>query len=316
MLVALAVTVGLAAAGCTLPGRVEGPVELTAVFDDVGDLVSGHSVQVADVRVGSIVGIELLDDYRAKVTMKVKDDLELPGNSTAVLRTTSLLGEKFIELRAPVEDEPEPCDADAAVLVDGSEVACTTEAPELEFVAEEAVSILASVAHEDLASMIETGAVGFGGRAAELGSLIDSLATVSGTLADQTENIVSIIDGLDRASATLAGGADRIDTLLVNLARTTEVLADNRELTLQTLRDLTRLAQAQNELVFEPYREDVERQVQQLDAILALVAERRGEVAILVDWLSEFVRKTPLGVPGDFAQIYGWFELPILEDGQ
>ncbi len=314
--VALLLVGAALAAGCSLPGRVEGPVELTALFTDVGDLVSGHSVQVADVRVGSITKIELLDDYRAEVTMKVKDDLELPGNSTAVLRTTSLLGEKFVELRAPVDGEAEPCDADPAVLVDGAEVACTTEAPELEFVAEEAVSILASVAHDDLASMLETGAVGFGGRAAELGSLIDSLAVVSGTLADQTENIVSIIDGLDRASATLAGGADRIDTLLVNLARTTEVLADNRDLTLQTLRDLTRLAQAQNELVFEPYRADVERQVQQLDAILALVAERRGEVAILVDWLSEFVRKTPLGVPGDFAQIYGWFELPILEDGQ
>ncbi|MDP1820702.1 MAG: MCE family protein [Acidimicrobiales bacterium] len=307
--------VGLAAAGCTLPGRVEGPVQLTATFDDVGDLVSGHSVQVADVRVGSIDKIELTDDYKATVTMKVKEGLELPGNSTAVLRTTSLLGEKFVEIRAPREGEEGPCDADPAILVHESSISCTAEAPELEFVAEEAVNVLAGVAHEDLATMIETGGVGFGGRAAELGSLIDSLSAVSSTLADQTGNIVSIIDGLDRASATLAGGSERIDALLVNLSRTTEVLADNRELTLQTLRDLTRMTQAQNELVFEPYRADVERQVQQLDAILALVAERREEVGILVDWLAEFTRKTPLGIPDDFAQVYGWFELPPLEDG-
>jgi ABC-type transporter Mla subunit MlaD len=102
----------------------------------------------------------------------------------------------------------------------------------------------------------------------------------------------------------------------VNLARTTEVLADNRELTLQTLRDLTRLAGAQNDLVFEPYREDLERQIQQLDAVLALVAERRSEVGVLVDWLARFAPRVPLGVPGDFALIYGWFEIAALEDGQ
>jgi ABC-type transporter Mla subunit MlaD len=160
--------------------------------------------------------------------------------------------------------------------------------------------------------LIETGSVAFGGRAAELGSVLDSLSVVTSTLADQTGDIVAIIDGLDQASATLAGGSERIDQLLVNLARTTEVLADNRELTLQTLRDLTRLATAQNEIVFEPFRDDIERQIRQLDGILAVVAQQRGEVGVLVDWLAQFSRKTPLGIPEDFAQVYGWFELALL----
>src|SRR3546814_20530829 len=90
-----------AMAGCSLPGQITGPVELTAVFDDVGDLVTGHSVQVADVRVGSITGIELTDDYRAKVTMEIKDALDLPADSEALLRTTSLQGEQVIQHQAP-----------------------------------------------------------------------------------------------------------------------------------------------------------------------------------------------------------------------
>ncbi|HJR24613.1 MAG TPA: MlaD family protein [Acidimicrobiales bacterium] len=317
-----------AAAGCSLPGQVEGPVELTALFTDVGDLVSGHSVQVADVRVGSVTGIDLTDDFCAKVTMKIKDDLHLPRDSSAILRTTSLLGEKFIELRAPEEDGTAGTDAARctgsapegegtdAELADGDTILHTRQAPELEFVAQEAVDVLAGVAANDLAALIETGGIGFGGRAVELTSLIDSLGTVSGSLAEGTEDIVAIIDGLDQATSTLAGADDRVDQLLVNLARTTEVLAANRELTLQTLRDLTRLAGAQNDLVFEPYRADLERQIGQLDAILALVAERRSEVAVLVDWLARFAPRIPLGVPGDFAQVYGWFEIALLEDGQ
>jgi phospholipid/cholesterol/gamma-HCH transport system substrate-binding protein len=327
---AVAVLLGLvvAAAGCSLPGQVEGPVELTALFTDVGDLVSGHSVQVADVRVGSVTGIELTDDFCAKVTMKIKDDLDLPRDSSAILRTTSLLGEKFIELRPPGPSGATGTDAarckgadgdsggDHDQLVDGDVVRHTQQAPELEFVAEEAVDVLAGVAANDLAALVETGGIGFGGRAVELSSLIDSLGTVSSSLADGTDDIVSIIDGLDKATSTLAGADDRIDQLLVNLARTTEVLADNRELTLQTLRDLTRLAGAQNELVFRPYRSDLERQIEQLDAVLALVAERREEVATLVDWLARFAPRIPQGVPGDFALVYGWFEVAALEDGQ
>ena len=76
------------------------------------------------------------------------------------------------------------------------------------------------------------------------------------------------------------------------------MLSDTRGLTLQTLRDITRLAKAQNDEVFTPYRAKVEQQVQQLDAVLDLVAQRRDEVGVLVDWLAEFVHRTPLGVPG------------------
>jgi len=310
LLVALAV--GLAAAGCSLPGRVEGPVELTAVFDDVGDLVAGHSVQVADVRVGSVTRIELTDDHRARVTMRVKDGLGLPANTQAVLRTTSLLGEKFIEL-GPPRDDGRPLPA-SGTLASGDELADTLEAPELEFVAEEAVQVLAGVVTDDLSAIIETGAIGFGGRASELASLVDSLGVVSATLAEQAGTIVTIIDALDRASATVAGGSDEIDRLLANLADATTVLADNRDLTLQTLRDLTRLAQAQNELVFAPFRDDLERQLAQLDQLLAIVAGQRQEVATLLDWLAEFTRRAQAGIPEDFAQVYAWVQLAPLDD--
>jgi len=314
----------VAGAGCSLPGRVGGPVELTAEFEDTSDLVVHHAVQVADVRVGSISGIELTDDYRARVTLEIKDDLELPADSVAVLRQTSLLGEKFVEIRPRTDDDdcgdaPRP----DGVLVDGATITCTIQAPELESVTEQAVEILSVVAAnrvEDLQTLIETGAVGFGGRAQELRALIDDLVTVSATLADQTSNIVAIIDGLDRAAGTLADGAPAVDGLLTNLAQATTVLADNREQALATLQELTRLARTQNDLVFEPYLEATMRQLEQVDAIVARVVEGRGEVGLLLDWLAEFVAQVPLAIPcrppvdatqpctgGDFAQVYAWF---------
>ena len=302
---------------CTLPGQVEGPVELTATFDDVGDLVSGHSVQVADVRVGSVTGIELTDDFHATVTMRIKDGLELPIDSIATLRTTSLLGEKFVELRPPAkgEEAEAAADCDGEVLVDGCRVLATQQSPELEFVAEEAVQVLGGVVANDLGTLIETGSIGFGGRAAELTSLIDSIAVVSATMANQSDSIVTIIDGLDQATATLAKGSTSVDALLVNLAQTTDVLADNRDLTLETLRSLTRLARAQNDIVLKPFGDDIRRQIEQLDALLGTITGQREEVGVLVDWLARFVGVAPKGIPGDFAQVYGWFVPAPTDEG-
>ena len=325
-IVACVAGAALAASGCSLPGRVGGPIEVIAVFDDVADLVVEHAVQVADVRAGSVTRIELTDDYTARVTMAIKDDLDLPADMVAVLRQTSLLGEKFIELRPFTATDEEACGTvphSPGDFESGSEVACTMRAPELEFVAEAAVELLSVVAQDsvtDLASIIRTGAEGFGGREAELRGLIDSLVTISATLSSQTGNLLAIIDGLDSATAALAAGAPELDALLVNLAEATQLLADDREQALATLEQLTRLARDQNQLVFVPYLEATTRQIEQLDAILQVVADGRGEVGSLLDWLDDFVRVIPLAIPcrppasatepcngGNFAQVYGWF---------
>lgn len=303
--VALLTILAVFATSCALPGNVTGSREISAMFDDVGDLVTGHSVQVADVRIGSVTDIELTDDYRARVTMSIKDDVFVPRESRALLRTTSLLGEKFIELRPIDEDDP----LAGTDLVDGDVIEESTEAPELEFVTERAVELLGSVVASDVATLVETGSVGFAERGPELRSLIEDLSTISGTLADQTDELVRIIDALDGATATLAEGAPDIDALLINLAETTGVLADSRDEAIDAVRELTRLAQIQNDTVFEPYLDVVDTQIKQLDAILAEVDRDQQQVADVLFWLARFSDQLPKAVPGDFAQVYGLLEV-------
>tara|TARA_R100000306_G_C4354829_1_gene132110 strand:- start:225 stop:1166 length:942 start_codon:yes stop_codon:yes gene_type:complete len=290
----------LLVSACSLPGTIQGSREVSAVFDDVGDLVVGHSVQVADVRIGSIVDIELTDDYQAEISMSIKDDVFVPVESRALLRTTSLLGEKFIELRPLDEDDPMA----GTDLVDGDVIAETATAPELEFVTEQAVEILGAVVSSDVATLIETGAVGFGGRTTELTSLVEDLSTVSGTLADQTDELVRIIDALDGATATLASSSGDLDELLGNLAETATVLADNRDVAIDAIRELTRLARVQNDNVFEPYLAEVDTQIKQVDAILAEVDRNQAQVAELLRWVAGFADQLPKAVADDFAQVF------------
>lgn len=286
-----------------------GTMTLTAVFEDVGDLVDGHAVQVADVRVGEITGIELTDDFRALVTMEVDASREIPKDSQALLRTTSLLGEKFIELRPNGDPLVGP------FLAEGDELAQAAEAPELEFVAEQAVRVLGGVVSTDLATLIETGAIGFGDRGEDLAALIDDVAVISATLADRTGAITRIIDQLGSTASTLDEGRGEIDALLVNLADTTQVLVDNRDRAVTALEELTRLARIQNEEVFQPHLADLDRQLDEVSAVLAEVAAASAEVTALLDWLAQFSGKVPLAIPNEFAQVYGWFVTPDQDAG-
>lgn len=295
----LAVVVALTVASALLMSCSGGRYTVTAVFDDVGDLQRLGSVQVADVRVGRISRIELTEDFRAKVSLAIDDGRRIPRQSVAYVRTTSLLGEKFVELR-PVGDP-----AAGPYLGDGDAIAKTAEAPELEFVAGQAIEVLGGVVGADVASIVRTGAEGFGGRGPELRSLIEDLATMSSGLAARTDEIQRIITNLDQATSTLAGGAPALDQLLVRFAETSKVLSDNRDRTLAALQQLNRLAAAGGP-VLHAYYDEIDQQVKQVDAIVAAVATRTGEIDALLSWLNRFVLGVPKVIPGEFTQIYMW----------
>lgn len=291
--------VAVAVVGAALSGCAGGGTVVTATFDDVGDLQTRGGVQMADVRIGTIAGIRLTKDFRAEVRLRLNDGVQVPKASTALLRTTSLLGEKFVELRPTGDPAAGPYLADGDVLND------TGEAPELEFIAQEAVTVLGAVNADDVATMIRTGAEAFGGRQAELHSLLSDLSTISHTLAERTRSITAIIDNLDSTALTLANGADEIATLFTNLATTSQVLADNRQRAIGALDRLTTLVDNQNRIL-DRYRNDIDKQIKQIDAIVAVAATQTEEVGRLVDWLNKFVKALPQVIPGEFTQIFMW----------
>jgi phospholipid/cholesterol/gamma-HCH transport system substrate-binding protein len=84
----------------------QGPaVTLVAHFDDVGGLTDRSPVRLAGVTVGRVTGIELDEDLRAKVTLRVQSDVLLSIDTAAAIRTSGLLGDQFVALEPGAEDE-------------------------------------------------------------------------------------------------------------------------------------------------------------------------------------------------------------------
>src|SRR3546814_12045334 len=95
-LLSLALVLALAAVACDVQtaSAPTGDLDLYATFDDVQDLARGHFVEMSDVPVGSVAGLDLAG-YRVRVQLALAADVDVPRGTRVVTRRTSLPGATY-----------------------------------------------------------------------------------------------------------------------------------------------------------------------------------------------------------------------------
>jgi phospholipid/cholesterol/gamma-HCH transport system substrate-binding protein len=71
--------------------------EIDAMFSNSGGLKSGSDLVIAGVNVGSVKSI-VLDNYQARVTLNVSENIKIQEDAIASIKTKGLIGEKFVEI--------------------------------------------------------------------------------------------------------------------------------------------------------------------------------------------------------------------------
>lgn len=71
---------------------------LYARFDVIGGLKPRAQVSIGGVRVGQVEAIELSEDYRPRVRLRLDRNLRLPEDTSAAILTSGLLGDQYLEL--------------------------------------------------------------------------------------------------------------------------------------------------------------------------------------------------------------------------
>ena len=71
---------------------------ISTIFPSAGGLKQGVSVEIAGIQVGRVARIELYDNHQALVTLAIQDGLRLPSDSTAFVRASGILGDKYVEI--------------------------------------------------------------------------------------------------------------------------------------------------------------------------------------------------------------------------
>lgn len=95
--------------------KVEGYV-ITAAFSDVGNLPDGADVRLSGVKIGTVLGIELNDDYQAVVRMSIKDHVQIGADSAAAIESDGLLGDKYLSIKPDFVSEALPHDGTGQIF--------------------------------------------------------------------------------------------------------------------------------------------------------------------------------------------------------
>ena len=301
LLVSLAL--GLGAMSCAGAGGRR----ISAEFVDVGDLVPRANVQQSDAVVGSIRSIDLEDrhgQWLAKVTMQVNDQATLNQGMRAIVRSTSLLGEKYVDLVAAPEGAPTL--GENAVIP----AANTAKAPELEQVFSQLGAILQTGALEDLAKITSASAMILEGQEDSFGRVLDGTANLIASVRAQKDALAQALDDLASASGTLAADRGTLDRALVTSDKALKIVAGQQseldDLVVQLdklggpLADLTRKHQA-----------DTDSQVKSLNAIVPKLYEMRNTLDHAVKQLPPFTKRFAAAAPGDYVQLDVDIEAPV-----
>jgi phospholipid/cholesterol/gamma-HCH transport system substrate-binding protein len=221
-----------------LPGGTdvgEDPITVTVQFQDVLDLVPKSTVKVNDVSVGQVKEIEL-EGYHANVTLELRNDTELPENTVAEIRQTSLLGEKFVSL-GPPETGAEGTLGDGEVIP----LERTGRNPEVEEVLGALSLILNGGGVAQLKTIAQELNKAVTGREDDVRSVLSQIDTFTSELDANKAQIVDAIEALNRLALSAREQEDNIDLALEELPSALTSIDGQRQ-------DLVRMLQALNQL--------------------------------------------------------------------
>ena len=104
--------------------KSEAGYKVVASFEQVAGVGIGSDVRIGGIKVGTIIAQELdQKTYRPILTFNIKNDIELPYDTSAEIVSESLLGGKYVSLVPGADEE---------MLGDGDEIEFTQSAINIE----------------------------------------------------------------------------------------------------------------------------------------------------------------------------------------
>lgn len=265
---------------------------LEATFDDVHELAPRHMVQTADVPIGSVADIELTDDFKSKVTLRVRSGTGLPDEVRAEVRKTQVLGEYYVDL-IPLSDDGQ--------LHEGSVVE-TGAVEGLESLVGEGADLLAYLAADQISAAVYAGATTFGGRGSTFGSMLTSLEQWITRYGTREVDVVRLIDSFDELLQVITPDREWATEALAALAENQEAFNQENERLLDALEDVRRLALV-SERIMSEHREESETFWRVFRQFLEQITRIDGALS---GWLHHWPMHNihvPNAIRGDHAQL-------------
>jgi phospholipid/cholesterol/gamma-HCH transport system substrate-binding protein len=316
---ALVLLAGLGVAACEwrganslpLPGTEgggPGAYTIQAQLPDVNNIERNSRVRVGDVTVGNVTKIER-QGWHALLTMTINGDVDLPGNSTATIGQTSLLGSLHVELAPPKNVAPEgKLHAGSLIPLSSGSAYPSTEQTLA------AVSLLLNGGGiGQIQEITQVLSSAFAGREDDLRSLIGQLDTFVSYLNDQTGDIIAATDSLNNLVGQIAAQKPVVDKALKTLPDALSVLKDQRSNFADALDQLGKFSALAADSVNQT-KENLVKELKDVGPVLQSLADAGPALTRSLDFFSTYPFPKPSlskWLRGDYANLTAVIDLTL-----
>ncbi|WP_199178188.1 MlaD family protein [Mycobacterium hubeiense] len=208
-----------------LPAPVAGgeSYTLTAVFSNALNLPANAKVRLYGADIGEVESVEA-KDFTAHVHMRVASDAPLYAGATSELRSATLLGDVFVQIKPDPNQAP-----DAPRLRDGDTIPLTSTAaaPTVEELLNSMAMLVNGGTVGHLVKTLNGAGRALGGRGEKVNALLQQTRTLLSRMTARSAQLNEALHRTSEMSAAMAARRGTLDQALSAGAPAVAVIADN-----------------------------------------------------------------------------------------
>lgn len=249
-----------------------------ALFTEAGGLSVGNDVRLSGMRVGAVTAVSL-DKGKAKVTFTLPSAITLGADTTAHIRTGTLLGERILTLESAGSARLRP-----------SEVIPVSRTSSPYSLTEAVSDLTTNTAGTDTAGInqaLDTLASTIDQIAPRLGPAFDGVSRLSRSLNDRNETLRALLDSASSVSGVLADRSQQLNTLILSANDLIGMLDDRRQAIVSLLASVSALSRELSGLVADN-EQTLAPTLQKLNSVTAMLEKNRDNIAKALPGLAKY----------------------------
>ncbi|MDR3665064.1 MAG: MCE family protein [Mycobacterium sp.] len=254
-------------------------VRYQAEFTEAGGIAQGNQVTMSGIKIGTVTGIALRDG-NALVTFTAKGKYPLGSQTTAHIRTGSLLGERVLTLESAGPGTMRPND-----------VIPTTRTSSPYSLTDAVGELTSNTAGTDTASLnqsLDTLSSTLDQIAPKLGPTFDGLSRVSRSLNSRNESLGSLLKSAADVTSVLSQRSGQLNTLILDANDLLGVLNDRREAIVALLANTSAVSKQLSGLVHDNQKE-LAPTLERLNRVTEVLEKNRDNITKILPDMRKFM---------------------------
>ena len=249
-----------------------------ALFSEAGGLATGNDVTVSGIKVGTVSSIEL-DNGDALVGFTIDSKYALGSETTAHIRTGTLLGERVLAL-----------DSAGAGTLDARQIIPTSRTSSPYSLTDAVSELTANTAATDtdtLNQSLDTLSDTLNQIAPQLGPTFDGLSRLSQSLNNRNQSLAELLKTAGDVTGILSERSQQVNTLILNANDLLAVLNDRRHAIVSLLANTSAVSRELTGVVADNEQE-LAPTLEKLNRVNAMLIKNRDNISKAIPGLAKY----------------------------